>query len=488
MAQHLATSGNRECHPLNATDLENGHQNIHSSSKLRLMELESSVRNFTALSNQYLYGKIELVHFMAELCSVLSQMKNVNSMKVHRSLSNRMKWRTDGLLAAEQDVFSDVGSAVSITSNSDGSESLAAKDDRLASCKKTSLDDDLRKVRAEKIALESHLKAELGKRATMEQILAELKQEKSELEFKLEGQRSTFDNMKSQLFNSEHLVTTLRTQIASAELSGRAVERNLSSVTAAKGKLGAQLEDSQRELAYLHEKLRNLERESDLEHRQNKELQMKVENLEALLQRGDSSDLEAVAGKGNKEQDIADATEKLAECQRTIVSLGKQLKGMVSAQDVSSPAIKLSSAIGTQEHTLKDEHQRQGSALSSTLKDDQQVPSELTAATITSDAYSVVELRGAVEGQDPAPGFRKKSSDLSSLLTGYKSVTSSPLHSEFAKQQCAVRVSKPSSKKKIQHLLSNQDMSKSLSLERPASPRRSASSFSKYFSRNKGSS
>eukprot|EP00250_Pteridium_aquilinum_P019259 c24368_g1_i1 orf=492-3809(+) len=485
MAQHLATL--KEGHDV---DSGNSHHDTNSTPKPRPSDLEASVRKFNAVSNQYLYGKAELVQFIAELCSVLSHLKNLNSSKSYSSLASRMKLlRPEAMQVAEQDVFSDVGSPVSLTSNSDGSESLAAKafpgDDRLGSSKRASLDEDLQKVRAEKAALEAHLRAELSKMATVERMLAKLKQEKAELENKLEEEKDKFNTLKAQLLDSEHLVATLRVRLASAEISGTVAEKNLSSNTTVKGKLEAQLEESQLELTHMREKLKNLEGVIDQEQRRNKELQMKVDELEALRQRTSSSGFLSDVENSTKEQEIADATEKLAECQRTIFVLGRQLKGMVSAQDVGSIATKLSSN-QVREDAPEDEVTKHGNTMSTLQKTKPRFatidPGQRRMSDVTNDELDSF-------AKSPGPSLEKPASvlvvDKAPLHKDDSQGKLSLLHAE-ADKQLVKYVPKPATRKKSNlHSFAAIDMSKSLNLDPSASPRRHGSGFSKFFSRRK---
>lgn len=150
---------------------------------------------------------------------------------------------------------------------------------------------------------------------------------------------------------------------------------------------------------------------------------------------------------------------------------------MVSSQDASPIAIKLSTS-GIQEDAPKDEYQRHGDTVTAS-KDKRRIPRE-PVGPCNSDSISA-ELKLAAES--PGPGFKNQTSDFL-LVKGDEFEKSSSLNTEIDKQ-LVLYVPKPASKKKTSYLFGTIDMSKSLNSEPSASPRRSSSSLSRFFSRNK---
>eukprot|EP00250_Pteridium_aquilinum_P016171 c22980_g1_i1 orf=322-3747(+) len=317
-----------------------GHTNNHAPLTQRSLELDTTITNLSSTTNQFFQGKVELVQLMRALSSVLSHFRNVGLSTTHLSLISRERQKQEATKAAEQEVFSDAGGPFSTMSTYDGSEHLSAKvlpsGDRLSNLREPRTDEELRKIRTEKAALESHMRAELSRMDKLEEMLAQLQQEKSELANMLEEEKEKLESFKGQLLDAENLVANLRVRLAAAESSRTMAEERRSSTAAENAKLVLQLQESQAELTKMHEMLNSLEITMNEEHARNEELQIKVELLQERLQRPSSDPSQAGAGhsadKITKQEEMVDAAEKLAECQRTILVLGKQIQNIASAR------------------------------------------------------------------------------------------------------------------------------------------------------------
>ncbi|MCO5587324.1 hypothetical protein L7F22_041273 [Adiantum nelumboides] len=423
-----------------------GHNNVQYKPKLQLSELEASLKKFNAAGNAFLYGKAELVLFVTALYSVLNQLNTFP--KAYKPLNSRMKWRPEGRQIAEQEVISDVGSPFSSSSTSDRSDSS-------------------KKPQVEKGAS----REESTGIATMEHVITELQREKLELANKLEKERGKLDRMKEQLCDSEQLVVSLRARLASAELSGIVAEKSLSSITAVNSQLEVRLQDSQLELGRLREKVRELESRYEQEKRRNQELQIKTD-----IQRTAASGLHNDLETSNKEQEIADATEKLAECQRTILVLGQQLKDIVSTSDGKETVTYLNQVL---DNAAKDGLSNHGIHIPTLQKGS----SDLEACHI---------FRVATDELTDSPRSAKSDSEKQTFdpwdEVSYKTKHSTRSHND-ADMQIVPYVTKPASKKKSNlHSFPTSPMSKFLNLEPSATPRKQANSISKFFSRHRSPS
>ncbi|MCO5607574.1 hypothetical protein L7F22_061771 [Adiantum nelumboides] len=429
-----------------------GHNNVQYKSKLQLSELEASLKKFNAAGKAFLYGKAELILFVTALYSVLNQLNTFP--KAYKPMNSRMKWRPEGRQIAEQEVISDVGSPFSSSSTSDRSDSS-------------------KKPQVEKGASESQSREESLGIATMEHVITELQREKLELANKLEKERGKLDLMKEQLCNSEQLVVSLRARLASAELSGIVAEKSLSSITAVNSQLEVRLQDSHLELGRLREKVKELESRYEQEKRRNQELQIKAEVQRDALS-SSHNDLET----SNKEQEIADATEKLAECQRTILVLGQQLKDIVSTSDGNETVTYLNQVL---DNAAKDGLSNHGNHIPTLRK--RPGSTDLEACNI---------FRVATDELTDSPRSAKSDSEKQTFDPWdevlYKTKHSTRSRND-ADMQIVPYVTKPASKKKSNlHSFPASPLSRFLNLEPSAPPHKQANSLSKFFSRHRSPS
>lgn len=487
-AQQLKAFCSEECQ----LDSGCGHPSMLVSSIQRPSELDTIVRNFKSTTNQLLEGKVELVQFMRELSSVLSHIRNIGLSTSHLSLISRERHKQEATKAAEQEVFSDAGSPFSTTSNFDGSEHLGAKvlssGERVSNLREPRADEELRKIRAEKAALESHMKAEFSRMDKVEEMVAQLQHEKSELSNMLEEEKEKLEAIKSQLFDAEQLVANLRVRLASTELSRNVADERLSSTTAENAKLVIQLQESRAELSKMHEMLHALEKSMDREHARNEKLQAEVEVLQEQLLRANSNGSQAGVGGPNaekitKEVEIVDASEKLAECQRTILVLGKQIQSIASAGGSLSVSFNSSTYDGQEEGFRKDDFIKTGNGNSTFQQLKQRVRSDTGNFGISdvTDEELISAAKGIahVEGQGKSPTHEDYIQAVSQMPSSPDAETNTKLVPYVSKRALKKKSSRP--------LAGAIDLTKSLNLEASSSSPRRGNSFSRFFSRNKKS-
>ncbi|MCO5558340.1 hypothetical protein L7F22_011921 [Adiantum nelumboides] len=330
---------------------------VHSTVTQTTSESDSTTTKFKSSTKKFIQGELELIELMRELFSVLKQIRIVSVPAASLSHIDRERHKQEASKTAEQEVFSDAGSPFSNMSTCDGSE-LPATKILPPTSREPRADEELGKLRAEKAALESHMKAELSRMDNMEEMLVHLQQEKSQLVVILEEEKEKLEAINSQLLDDKQLITNLRVRLASVESSKNAADEHLISATAENSKLVLQLQECQTELTKSRETLKSLENSMDREHIRSDELQAKVEELQGLLERASVENAQIRIGlsaeKSMKEEGIVNATEKLAECQRTILVLGKQIQDMTSARASVSISSKTSGYV-SQETGLSNE-------------------------------------------------------------------------------------------------------------------------------------
>ncbi|KAH7294713.1 hypothetical protein KP509_27G014900 [Ceratopteris richardii] len=377
----------------------NRHNGKQSKAELPLSELETSLKSFNATGNAYLFGKAELVQFMAALYSVLNHLNT--SILAHKPFNVRLKWRPESAQVAEQEVLSDVGSPFSLSGSSDHSDSILRKD-----------------LSADERFANRKLKAvnEFSRMGSSSEVIVRLKQEKSELQRRLREETDKFNAVKDQLGASEKLVASFRARLAAAQLS-LVSENNSLSFSAMKAQ-----EDS------LHEDIQQKKLEGNRELK-NEQLQTQCDGsgtFQSVTPRFSSGNIQN-GDKGHLQ--IADATEKLAECQRTILVLGQQLKDIASTNDGDLSHINEShrAAHSTLESVLSTLKKGDlGSLTHFEVNSASEVSSEETLFTTstTSRTKPILQLFAAAMSKplnpEAAPISRKHTNSLSKLFQRHK--------------------------------------------------------------------
>lgn len=486
-AQQLKAFCFEEC----PSDSGCGHSSMPASSTQRPSELDTILTNLISTTNQLLQGKGDLVQLMRELLSVLNHVINVGLPTSCLSLNGRERHKQDAIRGAEQEVFSDAGSPVSTTSNFDGSEHKAVKvsssDDRVLNSRKPRADEELRKVRAEKAALESHMKAEFSRMDKIEEMLALLQHEKAELSSMLEDKKEKLEVVENRLLDAEQLVASLRVRLASTEMSRNVADERLSSTTLENAKLVSQLQERQSELSEMHRMLSSLEKSVDREHAKNEELQAKVELLQEQLLRANSNGSDAGVGpsaeKFMKGEEIADASEKLAECQRTILVLGKQIQTIASGRGSLTVSFNSPANDNQEDGSPRAEFIKSADVKSTLQKLNQNIrsnPGDFGSSDET-DEELVLAANGIAHAEDK--GKSDWSNNKVATHEDYiQAVSQMPTSPEAeSNTQLVPYTSKTAAKKSSLALADAINLTKSLS-----SPKR-VNSFSRFFSRNKKS-
>ncbi|KAK7291234.1 hypothetical protein RIF29_06208 [Crotalaria pallida] len=155
----------------------------------------------------------------------------------------------------------------------------------------------------------------------------ELKLEKEKAVEDLSKCAENLEMTKSELQVTEQLLTEVKSQLASAQRSNSLAETQLKCMAESYRSLETRAQEFETELNHLRVKAETLENELKDEKKAHEAALIKYKELEEQLQRYESAAAENDA-KTKQEREVAAAAEKLAECQETILLLGKQLKAM----------------------------------------------------------------------------------------------------------------------------------------------------------------
>ncbi|KAL8152059.1 hypothetical protein V2J09_021867, partial [Rumex salicifolius] len=163
--------------------------------------------------------------------------------------------------------------------------------------------------------IQSNLKGEIG---NLKEKIRELESAKKEVEEKLEAMIDDNNSLSMRLQNKKLEYEDLSMQLSVAKI---------------------QLDDAS-------EKLLSLQAESEYKTKHSEELKARCNELQIQLESTTSMDIENVCSNVDGKQlqtnwDVTSASEKLAQCQETIFSLGKQLNAMQECQETIAPRTSL---------------------------------------------------------------------------------------------------------------------------------------------------
>ncbi|KAK9945806.1 hypothetical protein M0R45_011303 [Rubus argutus] len=175
----------------------------------------------------------------------------------------------------------------------------------------------------DEIALRDELEAMSHRTAELEYKLEKLEEEKAELEAMTKS-RECYEASEFQLRKAEMKLEELQKELNVAKESKEMIESQLISIEA--------------EARTMSAKVNSLETEVQRERALSAEIAVKCQCLEEKLSRkNEEVEFQKTVGSNSeskiKQEDIAVAAGKLAECQKTIASLGNQLKSLATLED-----------------------------------------------------------------------------------------------------------------------------------------------------------
>ncbi|KAG2724371.1 hypothetical protein I3760_01G014000 [Carya illinoinensis] len=170
--------------------------------------------------------------------------------------------------------------------------------------------------------------------------LMNLKSAKKDLEGRPQSATDTSESLMSQLHESEKTIASLQTELETLKKSTQRIENQIKSHKLTNEDLDRQLTVARVELNEAQQKFSSLEVELDDKRNCCEELEATC--LELQLQLESVTKKESPSSDPNQEEkqlrtdwEITAASEKLAECQETILNLGKQLKALAAPKEAA---------------------------------------------------------------------------------------------------------------------------------------------------------
>lgn len=193
--------------------------------------------------------------------------------------------------------------------------------------------------------MEAKMKAMIQKNADLEKKLEKMEAGKLEVDMVLTKYHLQLETSESQIREAELKVTEVQTQLALANKSNQEAREELKANIAKKEIVESTLKRTQTEVEELISKIRSLEEEIQKERALSAENSIKYVNLEdellkmthkAQVQQDTVIKHREVVNhdlKLKQEKELALAASRFAECQKTIASLGQQLKSLATLED-----------------------------------------------------------------------------------------------------------------------------------------------------------
>ncbi|CAA0818570.1 Filament-like plant protein 4 [Striga hermonthica] len=165
----------------------------------------------------------------------------------------------------------------------------------------------------------------------------QLKTDKDNLADELARCMENFESTRSQLLETERVLGEVRSQLTLAEKSNSLAETQLKCMAESYESLEKRTDELKREVSELQGKIESLEGELQKEKKCHQEAVKRCKDLQGQLERIDYSVAADNDDKISQEKELAAAAEKLAECQQTILLLGKQLKALCPQSETLTP-------------------------------------------------------------------------------------------------------------------------------------------------------
>ncbi|XP_002961065.2 filament-like plant protein 4 [Selaginella moellendorffii] len=183
--------------------------------------------------------------------------------------------------------------------------------------------------------LESPSSSEQSRRSATDYVqeIHHLRSELAELESSLKSSTDTVKSLKIHLATVDEERCLLQKQLAATQDERKILQSEVGAVTALKNKLESRVNMADTEIRQVRQESARLAAELKEEQRRHQEVALKLQMLQQIPRHDESITIQ-------KEQELIAAGEKLAECQRTIHALGKQLEslGLPPSSSHTTPA------------------------------------------------------------------------------------------------------------------------------------------------------
>ncbi|KAA8531119.1 hypothetical protein F0562_005828 [Nyssa sinensis] len=187
--------------------------------------------------------------------------------------------------------------------------------------------------------LKADLEAMINRTAELEEKLEKMESEKVELEIALAECQDQLKTSRDQLKETEVKLTDLQTLLDRATEGRRTSEGELQAVNSKREKAESQLVVVEAEMTILLSKISSLDEELQKERALSMNSVTKCQKLEYEISRMkcEAEIRHAASSNGvlkiKQDKELMVAASKLAECQKTIASLGRQLKSLATLED-----------------------------------------------------------------------------------------------------------------------------------------------------------
>ncbi|KAJ8546178.1 hypothetical protein K7X08_018761 [Anisodus acutangulus] len=253
---------------------------------------------------------------------------------------------------------------------------------------------------------------------------------KVDLQGKLQAETLRSDSLMVQLEESENTINSLEEEVENLRQSKGMVEDQIEKEKMVKEDLERQFKAAKLELNEACRKACCLEKELEDQNKSYKRLDSTCHMLHLQQESTEKMDLSENAEVDPEEKllqsdrEITAASEKLAECQETILNLGKQLKTLASPGDAALFDKVISTASETTSATMttpKKSFGRRSSLLDKMLDEDNEMGSPTTAKEVILDVKKTTSssVGGSVEQPEKSPLTN------GSMHSGYEAVTGS---------------------------------------------------------------
>ncbi|KAJ6730476.1 FILAMENT-LIKE PLANT PROTEIN 1-RELATED [Salix viminalis] len=203
---------------------------------------------------------------------------------------------------------------------------------------KFELEERLQKVEGEKFELEEKLRKVEGEKFELEEKLRKVEGEKFELEEKLQRSKEEMDELEMALNESQDRNESSQLRLSEIQQKLVELQEELLSTNESKQQIEFQLVTMEAEARTMSAKVNSMEGEIVKERVLSAEIALKYHELEEELARKNQEEelqqnLSSIGEPKIKQEDFDVAANKLAECQKTIASLGNQLKSLATLKD-----------------------------------------------------------------------------------------------------------------------------------------------------------
>ncbi|KAJ6412665.1 hypothetical protein OIU84_005666 [Salix udensis] len=223
----------------------------------------------------------------------------------------------------ENETGTDNSTTEDVAEQSIDAESSLRAEQEFITKRSAELEEKLQKMEEEKFVLEEKLRTMEGETLVLEEKLEEIKEERDELEMALTESQDKNEASQLQLREAQQKVVELQEELSMADESKQEIESQLVSMEVEARTMWAKVNSLEGEI----EKERALSTEIAAKYHEIEEDLSRKKQEEELQQTVTSSVEQKI------KQDLDVAAKRHAECQKTIASLGKQLKSLATLED-----------------------------------------------------------------------------------------------------------------------------------------------------------